>query len=68
MEEVAVTSIATIPAPTSTPAVADIVDNTSSEGLGILQRGLFLVVLLACVGFYIRKRKSLSRYGEKGLA
>jgi len=41
---------------TSTP-FSKIEDAVSSEGVGILQKGLFLAVILGCIAVYLRMSK-----------
>jgi len=68
---VASTSIAA-PATTATAAPAVVIpatDATSSEGFTLLQKGLFLAVILGCVAVYLRMgNKKHNRYDEKNMA
>jgi hypothetical protein len=77
MEEVddtATTSSVAIPAPTSNelPTVGElpITDHTVEEGYTLLQKGLFLAVILGCVAVYLRlsSKKSKGRFSEKSMA
>ncbi|RDL41416.1 Peptidyl-prolyl cis-trans isomerase [Venustampulla echinocandica] len=53
-----------------TPVVnAPITDDASAQGFSILQKGLFLAVILGCVAGYLRMgNKKKSRYSEKSMA
>jgi len=60
----ATTTIATIPVVGSAE-----LDTTEVEGFSVLQKGLFLAVILGCVAAYIRMNKrSARRFTEKSMA
>jgi len=77
MEEVddkPATTSAAAPAVTSVAATIPVVgsaelDTTSEESFSILQKGLFLAVILGCVAVYIRmnSKKGSKRYTEKSM-
>jgi len=60
-----------VPVPASTPnPVGDTTPEpqVSTEGYGILQKGLFLAVILGCIVVYLRMAgKKNKRYREKSL-
>lgn len=77
MEEVddkPATTSAAAPAATSVAATIPVVgsaelDTTSEESFSILQKGLFLAVILGCVAVYIRmnSKRNSKRYTEKSM-
>lgn len=73
-EKVTTTSFAA-PAATTTAATIPVtgsaeLDTTSEEGFSILQKGLFLAVILGCIAVYIRmnNKRGSKRYTEKSMA
>ena len=63
-------------APASTTTIATIpvvgeaeIDTTQVEGFSVVQKGLFLAVILGCVAVYIRMNSKKGRkYTEKSMA
>ena len=71
------TKSAAIPVPTTPanhelPTVGEspIYDHTAEESYTLLQKGLFLAVILGCVAVYLRmsSKKNKGRYSEKSMA
>jgi hypothetical protein len=73
VDETTTTSVA-IPAPTNNelPTVGEspITDHTAEESFTLLQKGLFLAVILGCVAVYLRmsSKRGQGRYREKSMA
>jgi len=68
-ESVIPTSSVAVPASTATAAVVIVSSEASSEGFSILQKGLFLAVILGCVAVCLRMNNKRERqFLQKSMA
>jgi len=55
------------PASTKAPVAINEIESTTEESFSILQKGLFLAVILGCVAGYLRMNKKSKRFTEKSI-
>ena len=75
VDDITTTSSVATPAPTNdevpTGEQSPITDHTVEEGYTLLQKGLFLAVILGCIAVYLRmssKKGKQGRFSEKSMA
>lgn len=56
------------PVVTAVPAAAAAVDAMGTQGLTVLQKGLFLAVILGCLAVFVRMNRKSNRGYEKSMA